>query len=133
MTGTPYWMAPEVIRGNVNYGRKADVWSLGIVVIEMATGKPPYSELGPVTALFKIGSTDQAPPFPATLSSLARDFLARCLNRDPKGRPSAEELSAHPWIAAALLAPIQRNIIFFEESAAANNREDTITDYFSSK
>lgn len=81
-----YWMAPEVIRGNVSHGRKADVWSLGIVVIEMAAGRPPYADLGPVTALFKIGSTDQAPPFPPALSAQGRAFLARCLNRDPKGK-----------------------------------------------
>jgi serine/threonine protein kinase len=100
MTGTPYWMAPEVIRGNMNYGRKADIWSLGICVIEMAAGKPPYSELGPVTALFKIGSTDQAPPWPATLSDDAKRFLTATLDRDPKKRPAAEELLAHDWIVS---------------------------------
>lgn len=108
MTGTPYWMAPEVIRGNMNYGRKADIWSLGIVVIEMASGKPPYSDLGPVTALFKIGSTDQAPPFPASLSAAAKEFLSVCLDRDPKGRPSAEELMVHAWLANSVTQPLAR-------------------------
>lgn len=98
MTGTPYWMAPEVIRGNMNYGRKADVWSLGICVIEMAAGRPPYSELGPVTALFKIGSTDQPPAHPQSLSAQAQAFLACCLNRDPKKRMTAEELLEHEWV-----------------------------------
>jgi serine/threonine protein kinase len=79
MTGTPYWMAPEVIRGNVNYGRKADCWSVGICVIEMATGRPPYSDLGPVTALFKIGSTEEPPPFPENISDLAKVcFISFC-------------------------------------------------------
>lgn len=95
MTGTPYWMAPEVIRGNMNYGRKADIWSLGICVIEMITGRPPYSELGPVTALFKIGSTDQPPAFPSTLSSSGKEFLALCLNRDPKVRLYRFEARCH--------------------------------------
>lgn len=98
MTGTPYWMAPEVIRGNMNYGRKADVWSVGICVIEMAAGKPPFADLGPVTALFKIGSTDQPPPYPEILSTLAREFLDCCLARDPKKRLSALELILHGWI-----------------------------------
>jgi serine/threonine protein kinase len=135
MTGTPYWMAPEVIRGNVNYGRKADIWSLGIVVIEMASGKPPYAELGPVTALFKIGSTDQAPPFPATLTLVGKDFLSRCLNRDPKGRPSAEELSSHQWLlAVAAVASSSSgggnsNEMQFEEHAAAAGPAELLAHY----
>ena len=127
MTGTPYWMAPEVIRGNMNYGRKADLWSLGICVIEMATGKPPYSDLGPVTALFKIGSTDQPPPFPPSLSATGKDFLSSCLSRDPKCRPSAEELMVHPWVADVerkAQKSSNRNSVFLEESPS-----DTIAEY----
>lgn len=56
--GTPYWMAPEVIRQN-SYGRKCDVWALGCTVLELVTGKPPWSHLNPVTALFQV----RFPPF----------------------------------------------------------------------
>jgi len=101
-TGTPYWMAPEVIQGNADggsYGRKADIWSLGAVVIEMATGKPPWSDLAPVTALFKVGSSPAIPPFPETLGLDANDFLSKCFQRDPRLRPSATDLLKHPFVS----------------------------------
>jgi hypothetical protein len=60
-TGTPFWMAPEVIR-ECGHGRKADVWSMGCTVIEMLSGKPPWSELdNPITALFQIASSNKLP------------------------------------------------------------------------
>jgi serine/threonine protein kinase len=83
----------------MNYGRKADIWSLGICVIEMLTGKPPYHELGPVTALFKIGSTEKAPPYPSTMTAMGKEFLLNCLSRDPKIRMPASELLIYPWIS----------------------------------
>jgi serine/threonine protein kinase len=102
VTGSPYWMAPEVIQGNAggrSYGRKADIWSLGAVVIEMATGKPPFHNLAPVTALFRIGSSSATPEMPQALSALGKDFLSLCFRRDVSLRPSASELLEHPWIA----------------------------------
>ena len=81
VTGTPYWMAPEVIQGNVSYGRKADIWSLGAVVIEMTTGKPPFYDLPPMTAMFKLGSSDILPDIPEHLSDEAKDFLKQCFQR----------------------------------------------------
>jgi serine/threonine protein kinase len=102
VTGSPYWMAPEVIQQGYaersTYGRKADIWSVGAVIIEMATGKPPWSDLAPVTALFKIGSNPEPPPFPNNLSPLAIDFLTHCFERDPHKRASASELLQHPWL-----------------------------------
>lgn len=72
-------MAPEVIRGNERYGFSADVWSVGIVVIEMSTGKPPFHSLGTISALFTIGNSNKPPPFPETLSEVAKDFLTQAL------------------------------------------------------
>jgi serine/threonine protein kinase len=101
VAGSPYWMAPEVIQGNTNYGRKADIWSVGCVVVEMATGMPPFGDLPPVTALFKIGSEHVVPPIPGSLSEPARDLLSLCFNREPSLRPTARALLAHPFVAHA--------------------------------
>lgn len=81
VTGTPYWMAPEVIQESKSYGRKADIWSLGAVVIEMITGKPPFYDLTPMSALFKLGSTDILPDIPDSLSPEGKDFLSKCFQR----------------------------------------------------
>jgi serine/threonine protein kinase len=96
--GTPYWMAPEVIRQN-SYGRKCDVWALGCTLIELTTGKPPWSHLNPVTALFQIANEDEKPPTPpAHLSPQCQDFISRCLTRDADKRPSVHDLTQHSWM-----------------------------------
>jgi len=73
-------MAPEVARQE-DYGRKADIWSLGCTVLEMATGKTPWHDQfpDPVSALYHIGRLQKPPPLPSHLSLKARDFLKRCL------------------------------------------------------
>lgn len=79
--GTPYWMAPEVIK-QTGHGRPADIWSVGCTVIEMATGKPPWSSYAaPVAAMFQIASSKDPPPLPEHLSVEAKDFLLLCFNR----------------------------------------------------
>ena len=71
-------------------GRKADIWSLGMMVLEMALGKPPYSSPG--VAIYKVCLTDELPPFPDSLSEQGKDFVRHCLQRDPARRPDASEL-----------------------------------------
>lgn len=79
--GTPYWMAPEVIK-QTGHGRPADIWSVGCTVIEMATGKPPWSNYAaPVAAMFQIASSKDPPPIPDNISPEAKDFLLLCFNR----------------------------------------------------
>ncbi|CAM6102010.1 unnamed protein product [Calypogeia fissa] len=98
MKGTPYWMAPEVIR-QTGHNWQADIWSVGCTVIEMATGKPPWSQqFQEVAALFHIGTTKSHPPIPEHLSAEAKNFLLKCLQREPKLRPSAGELLKHPFV-----------------------------------
>ncbi|CAI7868501.1 unnamed protein product [Closterium sp. NIES-54] len=98
MKGTPYWMAPEVIK-QTGHGRPADIWSVACTVIEMATGKPPWSEfLSQVSALFHIAQSKGPPLIPDHLSADAKDFLLRCFHRDPNKRPSAAELLKHPFL-----------------------------------
>lgn len=96
--GTPYWMAPEVIQGT-GCNHKSDIWSIGCTVMEMATGKPPWSEYPPYAAMYAIAeNTNHPPELDENHSAEARSFVAACLVRDMNIRPSAEELLKHPFV-----------------------------------
>ncbi|CAA7408392.1 unnamed protein product [Spirodela intermedia] len=98
VAGTPLFMAPEVARG-VEQGPEADVWALGCTVIEMATGQPPWLDVAdPIAAIHRIAFSADAPELPSHLSDGARDFLGKCLDRDPRKRLSAAELLDHPFV-----------------------------------
>jgi len=101
IVGTPYWMAPELIRGQ-NYDVKVDIWSLGIMLMEMAEGEPPYMEFPPLRALFLI-TTKGIPDLksPSSWSAEFRDFTVRALEKDAEKRPSADELLRHPFLQKA--------------------------------
>lgn len=97
--GTPYWMAPEVISQS-SYDAKADIWSLGVTSIELATGNPPHYSIPPINALFKI-QTDPPPTLDHSFSASFRDFVSQCLQKDMNLRPSAEDLLNHKLIKTA--------------------------------
>jgi len=101
IVGTPYWMAPELIRGQ-EYGVKVDIWSLGIMIMEMAEGDPPYMEFPPLRALFLI-TTKGIPDLkePNKWSASFRDFVALCLEKDADKRPDADALLEHEFMALA--------------------------------
>lgn len=98
VVGTPYWMSPEVVRG-VFYGQNVDIWSLGILALEMANGEVPRLEFPPIKALFVI-STKPPPELddPEAWSETFHDFLGKCLTKDQDERASAEELLRHPFV-----------------------------------
>lgn len=101
LVGTPYWMAPELI-SRLPYGPEVDIWSLGIMVIEMVDGEPPYFNEPPLKAMKMI--RDNLPPKLKNLhkvSPLLKGFLDRMLVRDPAQRASASELLKHPFLTKA--------------------------------
>ncbi|GLJ08694.1 hypothetical protein SUGI_0093830 [Cryptomeria japonica] len=101
LRGTPLWMAPEVVK-QVEQGPASDIWSLGCTVIEMSTGQPPWgSNLHPFTAMYRIGFSEELPEMPQYLSAEGKDFLEKCLRRDPRQRWSCEQLLAHPFVSEA--------------------------------
>ncbi|PWA96527.1 Armadillo [Artemisia annua] len=96
VVGTPYWMAPEVIEMS-GVCAASDIWSVGCTVIELLTCVPPYYELQPMPALFRIVQ-DENPPIPDSLSPGITDFLRQCFKKDARLRPDAKTLLSHPWI-----------------------------------
>ncbi|CAI9153762.1 unnamed protein product [Rangifer tarandus platyrhynchus] len=101
LVGTPYWMAPEVI-SRLPYGTEVDIWSLGIMVIEMIDGEPPYFNEPPLQAMRRI--RDSLPPRVKDLhkvSSVLRAFLDLMLVREPSQRATAQQLLRHPFLKLA--------------------------------
>ncbi|XP_043357356.1 serine/threonine-protein kinase PAK 4 isoform X1 [Dermochelys coriacea] len=101
LVGTPYWMAPELI-SRLPYGPEVDIWSLGVMVIEMVDGEPPYFNEPPLKAMKMI--RDNLPPKLKNVHKVSpslKGFLDRLLVRDPVQRASASELLKHPFLAKA--------------------------------
>lgn len=96
VVGTPYWMAPEVIEMS-GVCAASDIWSVGCTVIELLTCSPPYYELQPMPALFRIVQ-DVQPPIPEGFSPEITDFLRQCFQKDSIQRPDAKTLLMHPWL-----------------------------------
>nr|GMD43272.1 mitogen-activated protein kinase kinase kinase YODA [Ipomoea batatas] len=107
--GSPYWMAPEVIKNANGCNRAVDIWSLGCTVLEMATTKPPWSQYEGVAAMFKIGNSKELPAIPDHLSDEGKNFVRQCLQRNPHHRPTAAQLLDHPFVRN--VAPIERAIL----------------------
>lgn len=100
LKGSIPWMAPEVVK-ETGYGRRSDVWSFGCTILEMATGKAPWSHYhfdNPVSLLMKIAVSEEIPQIPETLSEELKNFIGLCLQRDPKDRPYAQDLLGHPFL-----------------------------------
>ncbi|KAJ3018208.1 UNVERIFIED_CONTAM: putative protein serine/threonine kinase [Siphonaria sp. JEL0065] len=130
--GSPFWMAPEVIEQNVGYDRKiakADIWSLGITAIELATGRPPYSDLSVPKALNLIVH-NEAPRLEGTAFTRGfKEFVSLCLQKDPHKRPHAAELLKHRFIKAARSYRTLTDLIAKHEKWLIENGDGNSLDY----
>ncbi|ERN08837.1 hypothetical protein AMTRI_Chr12g270300 [Amborella trichopoda] len=96
--GTPLYMSPETVRAK-RQDEASDIWAFGCTVLEMLTGKQPWREVDDLCSLLlRIGYGDEGPEVPLDLSEKARDFLGKCLFRDPEKRWTAAQLLQHPFV-----------------------------------
>lgn len=98
--GSPYWLSPEIITRKA-YDFKTDIWSLGILIIEMVEGAPPYLNEAPLKAIYLIASRGKPKIDYSRISPQLADFLDKCLNIDPSSRATATELLQHPFLDSA--------------------------------
>jgi mitogen-activated protein kinase kinase kinase len=97
LQGSVFWMAPEVVK-QTSYTRKADIWSLGCLVVEMMTGTHPFPDCTQLQAIFKIGGPKAAPTIPEHASPEAQAFLSKTFELDHNERPDADELMRSPFL-----------------------------------
>lgn len=97
LQGSVFWMAPEVVK-QTSYTRKADIWSLGCLVVEMMTGTHPFPDCSQLQAIFKIGGAKISPTIPDEASNEATTFLSQTFEVEQSKRPSADELLLSPFL-----------------------------------
>lgn len=124
--GTPYWEAPEVIIGDP-YDYKADIWSLGVMLMEMVLGEPPYMDLNPVMAL-RLVVIDGIPALTEKdgVSPDLRDFASRCLEQKNTARASSQQLMRHPFLLVSGTCDDMKDLIKRTRILQKQKREEQI-------
>ncbi|TMW56909.1 hypothetical protein Poli38472_002834 [Pythium oligandrum] len=124
VVGSPYWMAPEVIE-MAGWSFASDIWSVGCTIIELLSTKPPYFDLAPMAALFRIVQDDH-PPLPERISPALHDFIMKCFMKEPRLRSSAEELLMHPWIAQIPKNKVEQSTQLVSEHVTSTNDRNAV-------
>lgn len=126
MTGTPMYMSPESIRGDsaklIHHQGAVDIWSMGCVILEMATGRRPWSALDNEWAIMYNIAQGKQPQLPTReqLSDVGIDFLRRCFECDPMKRSTAAELLQHEWIVS-----IRQQVVLEPPTPSSENSVST--------
>ncbi len=135
MTGTPMYMSPEVIKGeNPGHFGAVDIWSLGCVILEMATGRRPWANLDNEWAIMYNIAQGNPPqlPTPDQLSPQGIDFLKRCFVKDSKKRDTAVDLLQHEWIMTIRNRVVEPATPSSDASGSAQNTPNPGTGSFRS-
>ncbi|XP_056250526.1 STE20-like serine/threonine-protein kinase isoform X2 [Seriola aureovittata] len=128
--GTPYWMAPEVVMCETSkdrpYDYKADIWSLGVTLIELAQIEPPNHEMNPMRVLLKIAKSE--PPTlmnPSRWSSEFNDFLRKALDKNVDNRWGTVQLLQHPFVTSVTDSKPLRELIAEAKAEVTEEIEDS--------
>ncbi|KAJ0411259.1 hypothetical protein ATCC90586_004175 [Pythium insidiosum] len=124
VVGSPYWMAPEVIEMS-GWSFASDIWSVGCTIIELLTTKPPYFDLSPMQAMFRIVQDDH-PPLPERISPAMHDFIMKCFMKEPRLRSSADELLMHPWLTQIPRNKLEQSTQQVTENVPSSNDRDAM-------
>lgn len=133
-TGTPCWMAPEVMEQTNGYDIKADIWSVGITTLEMAMGSAPYAHFQPMKVLLltlqeKPPTLESYPPGEDTkFSKDFKKFINDCLKKDPRDRKTAKQLLNHSWMKKATTLDYIKTKLVEPTLKALAGRELTVID-----